>query len=553
MKKSFVLLLTAIIYLGATIRSEACTNLLVSKGASKDGSTMITYNADAGGFMEPLYFHQGGKHKKGDSIPIYDWDSHKYLGKIAQAAETYSVIGHINEWQVSIGETTFGGRKELRDTNGIIDYGSLMTLALQRSKTAREAIKVMGELVAEYGYYSSGESISIADPNEVWIMEIIGKGGKEKGAVWVALKVPDGYICAHANQARIRTFPLNDPENCIYTPDIIDFAVKQGYYKPGKEPFSFVDAYCPLDPGSLMFCEGRVWSIFRRAAPSQTFSPEYFMAVKGAEPYPLFVKPDNKISVQDAIALIRDHFNGTEFDMTKGVASEPFGNPYRWKNLTFKIDGDTNQYGWERPISTQQTAFSFVMQMRSWLPREIGGIMWYGVDDNYSTVYVPLYCSIKSAPETFTVGSISEFTLESGFWVFNLVANLAYTKYSYIIKDIQKVQSELENKFFAFQPALESAALELHKTSPDLCKDYLTEYSINQSNITVNRWRELWSELVVKYNDGYINDVNIDHGRSPKGVGYGDSFFKRVIADKPGYFNVHWRDKDWRKKATKKR
>lgn len=552
MKKIALLMLIAVVYFTALNNSRACTNLLITKGASADGSTMITYNADAGGFMEPLYFYQGGIHKPGEMVDVYDWDTHKYLGKIAQATETYSVIGHINEWQVSIGETTFGGRKELRDTNGIVDYGSLMTLALQRSKTAREAIKVMGELVAQYGYYSSGESMSVADPNEVWIFEIVGKGGKEKGAVWVAMRVPDGYICAHANQARIRNFPLNDPDNCIYAPDIIDFAVKQGLYKEGKEPFSFVDVYCPLDPGAAMFCEGRVWSMFRKAAPSLNLSSDYFMAVKGAEPYPLFIKPDKKLSVQDAMSLIRDHFEGTEFDMTKGVAAEPFGNPYRWKNLTFKVEGDTNQYGWERPISTQQTAFSFVMQMRSGLPREIGGIMWYGVDDNYSTVYVPLYCSMLRAPETFMVGSISDFTLESGFWVFNLVANLAYTKYSYIIKDIQKVQSELETKFFAFQPALEKAALELHKTSPALCREYLTEYSLNQSDITVDRWRELWRELVMKYNDGYINDVEVDHGRSPKGVGYGNDFFKRVIADKPGYFNVHWRDKDWRKKAKKK-
>ena len=524
--------------------SFSCTNLLVTKGASADGSVMITYNADAGGFMEPLYFSPAQDHKPGDSVSIYDWDSHKYLGKIKQINHTYSVIGNMNEHQVAIGETTFTGREELRDTLGLIDYGSLMYLALQRAKTAREAIIVMGDLVKEYGYYSTGESFSVSDANEVWILEMIGKGPGNKGANWVAVKVPDGYICAHANQARIRQFPLNDPKNCLYSPDIIDFAIQKGYYKKEDGPFSFVDAYCPLDPGSLLYCEGRVWSLFRRAAPSLNLSSDYFRAVKGAEPYPLFIKPDKKLSVKDAIALMRDHFQGTEFDMTVGLASEPYGNPYRWKPLGWKIDGDTiNQYGWERPISTQQTAFSFVAQSRSFLPDPIGGVFWYAVDDTYSNVYIPLYCSMTSAPECFTIGGIADFSLQSGFWVFNLVANLAYTKYSYIIKDIQEVQQKLENKFLAMQPAIEKAALELHKTNPELMVEFLTDYSINQSENTVSRWRQLWEYLVMKYNDGYINDVNVDHGRHPKGVGYGQSFFKRVIQERPDYFKVRWQEK----------
>ncbi len=544
MKLYFKILIIGFLLFCAYSQSNSCTNVLVTKGASVDGSTMITYHADAGGFMEPLYFKKGKKHKPGEMLDIYDWDSHKYLGKINQAPETYTVVGNMNEYQVSIGETTFGGRPELRDTNGLIDYGSLMWLAMHRAKTAREAIKVMTDLVAEYGYYSSGESFSIADPNEVWIMEMIGKGSGRKGAVWVALRVPDGYICAHANQARITTFPLNDPKNCLYSPDVIEFAIEKGYYDPSQGEFSFQSAYCPLEPSGLLYCEGRVWSVFRRTAPSLNLSSDYFRAVKGAKPYPLWIKPDKKLSVYDVMALIRDHFQGTEFDMTKGLAAGPYGNPYRWKPLGWKIEGDSTQYGWERPISTQQTAFSFVAQMRSWLPREIGGCFWYGVDDNYSTVYFPLYCSITSVPKSYQVGSIKEFSFESAFWIFNLVANLAYGMYFYVIQDIQEVQKELEGKFLAEQDNIEKQALEIYKKSPKKAVDFLTKYSVSQGDLVFKRWQELWKFLVVKYNDGYINDVNKNNGRSPKGVGYGDEFFKQCLQERPGYYDVEWREKE---------
>ncbi|MFA5511382.1 MAG: C69 family dipeptidase [Candidatus Kapaibacterium sp.] len=524
--------------------SDACTNFLVTKGASTDGSTMITYNADAGGFMEPLVYLPAQKYAPNDSLEVYDWDTGKYLGKIKQATETFLVTGNINEYQVSIGETTFTGRTELQDTNGIMDYGSLIRITLQRAKTAREAIQIIGNLVSEYGYYSTGESFSIADPNEVWIMELIGKGGIEKGAVWVAVKIPDGYIAAHANQARIRNFPLNEPDNCIYSKDVISFAKQQGYYNPDTDgEFSFVDAYCPLDPTGLLFCEGRVWSLFNNAAPSLNLSTDYWRCVQDAEPYPLYIKPDKKLSVADVFDLFRDHFDGTEFDLKKGMGSAPFGNPSRWKPLTFKIDGDTTQYAWERPISTQQTAFSFVSQMRSWLPREIGGIFWYGVDDNYTNVYVPIYCSNLEPPPSSQGYSIKDFSLNSAFWVFNLVANLAYTKYDYAIIDIQKVQKELEDKFFAFQPAVEMAASEIYKKDRNLAVRYLTDYSNSQFEQTVDAWRQLWEDLVVKYNDGYINDVNKAGGRHPKGVGYGNEYLKHVIKERPGYYDVKWRKK----------
>jgi dipeptidase len=544
MRYLIYIIITVALTLFQTIETQSCTNILVSKGASVDGSVMISYNADAGGFMEPLYFRPHATWKEGDSVEVYEWDSGKFLRKIPQVPETYQVIGLINEHQVSIGETTYGGREELRDTLGGIDYGSLMQLALQRAKTAREAIKVMTDLVAEYGYYSEGESFSIADKNEVWIMEMIGKGPGNKGAVWVALKVPDGYISMHANKSRIRQFPLDDPDNCLYAEDVISFAKEKGFWKEEDGPFSFADAYDPATPGALMFCEGRVWSVFRRVAPSLNLSSDYFMAYKGAEPYPLFIKPDKKLSVKDMISLMRDHFEGTEFDMTKGLAAGPFGCPYRWKNLVWQLSDDSvNKYGWQRPISTQQTAFAFVSQLRSSLPDPIGGIHWYGVDDNYSNVYMPIYDCTRKPPHNFTVGSIKEFTLESSFWVFNLVANLAYTKYSYIIKDIQKVQSELENKYFRLQPAIEKTALELYNQDPELAIDFLSDYTLNTAAALHSRWYKLWTELVIKYNDGYINDVNIENGRHPKGVGYGDEFLKKVLEEQPGLYDVKWREK----------
>jgi dipeptidase len=541
---ALLLFIVASLLLTGLNELESCTNLIVTKGASADGSVMITYNADAGGFMEPLFYSPARKWKPGDSVEVYDWDSGKYLGKIPQASETYNVVGNINEYQVSLGETTFGGRGELRDTNGIIDYGSLMYLALQRTKTARDAIKLMGELVAKYGYYSSGESFSVADANEAWIMEIIGKGPGNTGAIWVARRIPDGYISAHANQARIREVPVNEPENCLYAPDIFEFAKTKGYYKPDSAAFSFVDAYCPLEPGGLLFCEGRIWSLFRRSAPSQNFDTAYWRAYKGAEPYPLFIKPDKKLSVRDVMGLMRDHFEDTPFDMTKVLAAGPYGLPYRWKGLGWQLEGDTvTEYGWERPISTQQTAFSFVSQLRSFLPREIGGIMWYGVDDTYSNVYMPLYCSMTKVPRCLQVGSIGNFTLESTFWIFNLVANTAYTKYKFIIEDIKPVQKELEDGFQNNQAATEEAALKLYKKNPAKAADFLTKYSVSQVETVHKRWTELWHTLVVKYNDGYINDVTKSHGRAPKSSGYDKEFLKKVVNENPDYYKVEWKEK----------
>jgi dipeptidase len=521
--------------------SKACTNILVSKGASADGSVMISYNADAGGFMEPLYFMDAKDWGPNDSLEIYDWDSGKYLGKIKQVSHTYKVIGNMNEHQVALGETTYGGRDELQKPNGIIDYGSMMYIALQRAKTAREAIQVMTGLVEQYGYCSEGESISVSDPNEAWIFEIIGKGTKEKGAVWAARKVPEGYICAHANQARIREVPLKDKDNCMYAPDLFSFAEKMGYWdsKSGNK-FSFVDAYCPLNPEALFLCEGRVWRIFSRAAPSQSFSTDYWRGIKGAEPYPLFIKPDKKLSVKDMMSLMRDHFEGTEFDMTKGLMAGPFNCPYRWKNLYWQAPGDTiTKYGWERPISTQQTAFSFVAQSRAFLPDAIGGVFWYGVDDTYSNCYMPLYCCMLERPESYAKADVTKFDYNSATWIFNLVANYAYTKYSYIIKDIQAVQKNFEDNFIAMQPAVEKTAAELEKTDHKLAVQYLSDYSVSHAEMVVKRWKELLEYIITKYNDGYINDGK-NGGRSPKGAGYGSEWIQRVLKESPDYYKVEW-------------
>ena len=400
---------------------DDCSSFLVTKGASKDGSIMITYTCD-GEFLPLLEYVPAQDHKPDEYIEIKGRDG-KLRGKVKQVPYTYAVVGLMNEHQLAIGETTFGGRRELRNPDGLLHYFFMMRLALQRAKTAREAIKVMTELVGEYGYASSGESFSIADTNEAWIMEMIGPGPGGKGAHWVALRIPDGYISAHANMSRIGEFPLNDPENCMYSKNVISFAEEKGYYyKKSGKPFSFRYAYDPPSPSNLRTCAARVWSMFRRSAPSQNFSPDFQRGVKGTKPYPLWIKPDKKLSLQDVMAIMRDHYEGTKFDMTKGLDAGPFRSPNRWRNLTWEVDGV--KYSWERPISTQQTAFSFISQSRSWLPNAIGGVYWYGWDDTYTTCYVPLYCCINDLPKSFTVGDLQKFSWDSAWWVFNFVSNL---------------------------------------------------------------------------------------------------------------------------------
>jgi len=536
MKKAFsqfiMLVICSLLFLNARI--HACTNFLISKGASQDGSTMITYAADSHVLYGELYFTPAADYLSGEMLDIYEWDTGNYLGQIKQVTHTYAVVGNMNEHQVSIGETTWGGRSELRDSLAIMDYGSLMYVTLQRAKTAREALKIMSDLVEEYGYYSSGESFSIADPNEVWIMEMISKGSAKRGAVWIARRVPDGYICGHANQARIRQFPLNDSKNCLYEKDVINLARAKGWFSGKDKDFSFADAYAPLDYSALRFCEARVWSMFRRAAPLLNLSPDYIKGVKGAQPLPLWIKPDKKLSARDVMELMRDHFEGSELDMTKDIGASPYKLPYRWRPLTWEVD--SVKYCNERATSTQQTGFSFVAEARSWLPDPIGGIFWFSVDDTYSSVYVPIYCGVKTVPQSYAVGTgdFQHFTWDSAFWVFNFVSNYCYLRYSDMIQDVQKVQRELEGKFMADQPGIDEAALTLYKQSPQLAIDYLTEYSVNLGNSTVERWKKLGEFLIYKYLDGNVKNElgKVQH------PGYPQSWYRKIVDETGDHFKM---------------
>ncbi len=519
--------------------AKACTNVLITKNASADGSTMISYAADSPVLFGELYYWPAEDHPEDSMLDIYEWDTGKYLGQIKQAKQTYKVVGNMNENQVSIAETTFGGRNELRDSTGIMDYGSLIYVTLQRAKTARDAINIMTSLVEDYGYYSSGESFSIADADEVWIMEMIGKGPNNKGAVWVARRIPEGYVSAHANQARITTFPLNDDENCIYSKDVISFARSQGYFDGKNKDFSFADAYAPLDYGAIRFCEARVWSAFRHVNAEEADKYEDFIMGESDERMPLFIKPQKKVTARDVMNIMRDHFEGTALDMTKDAGAGAYKVPYRWRPLTWEIDGE--EYFNERAIATQQTGFSFVAQMRNWLPDPVGGILWFGVDDADASVYVPMYAGIQSAPYEFAEGNgdMLEFSWDAAFWVFNWVSNMSYSRYSYMIEDIRKVQKELEDKFEQLQPAIDNTATTLYEQDPRLAKQFLTEYSHNQSKITVDQWQKLGQFLMIKYLDGNIHPekdgefLKNKHGNphSTESPGYDEDFYRNVIED----------------------
>jgi dipeptidase len=534
MKRS---ILTSALFIAAIINSLACTNFLITKGASADGSTMITYAADSHVLYGELYYTPAAKHQDDALLDIYEWDTGKYLGKIKQVAQTYSVVGNMNEHQLAIGETTFGGRPELEaQTGAIMDYGSLIYIALQRAKTAVEAIKVMTSLVEEYGYASSGESFSIADKEEVWILEMIGKGQGEKGAVWVAMRIPDGYISGHANQARITTFPLNDPANCLYAKDVISFAREKGWFDGLNKDFSFSDTYAPVDFSAARFCEARVWAGFNKVAQGMDAYTDYAMGKveHGANGFvtnrmPLWVRPSKQLTVSDVMGMMRDHFENTPLDMTKDLGAGPYGLPYRWRPLTWKVD--SLEYCNERAISTQQTGFSFVTQSRSNLPDPIGGILWFGVDDTYSTCYIPMYCGMNKIPESFAVGNGDMLTYSetSAFWTFNLVSNLAYLRYDSMIKDVIKLQSELENKFIQQTKAIDQVAVSLwNEGKEQLAIDFITDFSVNAGDNTQKRWKELSNYLLVKYKDGNImKEENGQFKRTETGMAPGP--------DQPGY------------------
>jgi dipeptidase len=456
--------------------------------------------------------------------------------KIPQVPHTCKVLGYMNEHQVAIGETTFGGREQLINPQAYMYSQPLMIYALQRAATAREAILVMTQLADKYGFADTGESFSIGDTREAWILEMVGIGpgaARGHGAVWAAVRVPDGQISCTANSSRIGEIARNNPANCLYSENVQSFAESHGFYDPKSgQPFRFCDAYFPATTVLRRISETRVWNVFRRAAPSNHLSPDYHRAKPGAAPYPLSLPPDSKLTLAAVFALMRDHYEGTEFDMTKGIDAGPYGLPYRWRPLAWKFDGA--DYVWERPISTQQTAFTFISQSRSWLPDAIGGVYWYGVDDTYTNCYMPFYCCVESVPKCFTTGSNRKFSFDSAWWTFNLVSNYAYSKWSMMAPEIQACQKDVESNFIALQPAVEKTALELSKTSPKLMTRYLTDYSAMHAEQTVARWRQLAEDLIVKYNDGYVRDAN---GQYPE-LGYPEPWLRRVVRERSEQYKV---------------
>lgn len=543
--------------------SMACTNFLCTKGASTDGSTMITYAADSHTRYGQLRFHPATDHAQGEMLKIYDYGSMKYRLSIPQPAHTYQVVGFINEFQLAIGETTFGGRKELENGNANgIDYGSLIYITLQRAKNCREAIKVMDELTRTYGYASGGESFSIADPNEVWIMEIIDKGD-ELGAVWVARRVPEGYVCGHANQSRITTFPLEQKKSyksissknlkyidrpeveCVYAEDVVSFARKHGWFNGKDEEFSFCDTYNPLTFSGLRACEARVYAMFNRINSQMKQYEDFAMGHNKENRMPLWIKPDHKLSVRDVMNLMRDHYEGTPMDMTQDVGAGPFGLPYRWRPMDFEVEG--KKYVHERAISTQQTGFSFVAQCRAWLPNKVGGIIWFGVDDTYSTVYCPMFCGITQVPICFEEGngSMSEYSETAAFWLFNRVTNFTYLRYNVMIKDVQQAQQELEE---AFVNEVESFSDKMaHLDNEPRMISQLNHFSNNKAEQMMRRWKELDQFLLVRYIDGNIKKVENGKIKTtetgvvayPEQPAYPDWYYKAIVDDHGEVVKAH--------------
>lgn len=541
------LMAAAALVMGWGAQSQACTNLIAGKKATIDGSTMITYAADSHTLFGFLDFYPAADHKPGDVRKIIDWDTGKYLGDIPEVAHTYKVVGNINEHQVTVAESTWGGRHECEDTTGRIDYGSLIYIALQRSKTAREALKVMTDLVAQYGYCSEGESFSVGDPNEVWVLEMIGKGGKEKGAVWVAIRIPDDCISGHANQARIHKIPFKDKENCMYSKDVVSFARKMGWFNGKDEDFDFSNTYCPADYGTLRGCDARAWSFFNRYKAGMDRYLPYLEGKKGAEIMPLYVKPDKLVSVRDMQNMMRDHFEGTPYDMTQDPGAKNYFNvPYRYRPMEFKVDSVT--YSHERAIATQQTGFVFCTQMRSWLPDAIGGIIWFGVDDANTAVFVPMYCCINEVPDSYREGKgdLYTFDFDAAFWVNNLIANQCYHRYSQMIPDVRRVQQGIEDAFQAQQPQVEAKAAAIYKNNPADAIEFLTNYSVNSAQDATHKYQDLAKYLFVKFLDGNIKkekDGKFERNPygnpvQPKFGGYTQDYFETIVKGSGDYLRV---------------
>lgn len=526
--KPYLLLLAAAALAG---RATACTNLIAGKGATADGSVLCTYAADDYGMFQFLDHSPAATHKKGDMRRVVDWDTNVYHGLIPEAPQTYSRMGNINEYQVTIGETTFGGREEMVDTTGLIDYGSLIHIALERSRTAREAIACMTTLAETYGYCSEGETFTLCDPDEAWIMEMMGCGPGSKTVVWVAVRIPDDAICAHANQSRIRTFNQKDKHNVLFSKNVVSYARRQGWYSGKDADFSFCDTYAAPDFGGRRYCEARVWSFFNRfTAGMDRYIPYAEGLQEGAEPMPLWVKPARKLTVADMEAAMRDHYEGTPFalDRDGDIGGGIWEMPYRPTPLSYKVDGKERFN--ERPISTQQSGFVYVSQMRSWLPRETGGILWFANDDANMAPFTPVYCAIAHAPAPYNTAGADALTFsdKNAYWVQNWVANMVYPRYSMMFGSLEAVRDSLERSYFAEQEAVERRAAELLTTDRRSALDYLQAYSDRKADQMLARWRDLAVYLIVKYNDMTVKPDSAGRFlRTPEGLG------QKVV--RPGY------------------
>lgn len=555
MKRFTYLFASAALLLGANLNADACTSLVAGKKATADGSVMITYAADSHNLYGMLTHTPAADHPEGAMRKVVDWDSGKPLGEIPQVAHTYNVVRNMNEHQVAIGESTWGGHPELVDTTGnsIIDYGSLIQIALERSKTAREAIDVMTDLVEKYGYASSGESFSIADKDEVWIMEMIGKGSEEKGAVWIAVRIPDDAISGHANEPRIRKVNLKDKKNVKYAKDLIPFARKHGYFSGKDEDFSFADAFEKHIPDTRRGCDGRVWTYFRRFNPE---ADKYFAWVnyESDEPMPLYIIPLKKVDLKGMKESMRDQFQGTPYEMTSDIGSGPNHVPYRWRPMDFEVDG--KHYCMERAIATQQTGWSIITQSRNWLPDPVGGIQWFGTDDTNTCVYIPIYCSLTEIPKQLDHGDTNTFSYDSNFWMNNWVANQAYNRYDLMIDDIRKVQSELEDEHIAEQSEFESNIKDFHENG----QLFMIPIMVNSqadfyARKATDSYRSLAEFLLVKFMDGNMKKVD-EKGNFPYNEyglpeyptfpGYDKHYYENIVKETGNHFQVPEVNPTWK-------
>jgi dipeptidase len=553
MKRKITILAAALLAM-ATPAADACTNLIVTRGASTDGSVMVSYAADSHQLYGALYKHTGAKHPAGTMLRVTEWDTGKYLGEIPQVAETYSTTGNMNQFGLIIGETTYGGLSELGDANGIMDYGSLIYIGLQRAKTAREAIAVIADLAATYGYASSGESFSIADANEAWIMELQSKGKFGKGIVWVARRIPDGMISAHANHPRITQFPKDDPENCLYSPDVISFARENGFYTGSDEAFSFSDVYAPLDFSGARGCEARVWSFFNRFADGMDAYVDYAMGYDLTNRMPLWVAPREKLSPKDVFDMMRDHYEGTPMDMTRDIGAGGHNLPYRWRPMDWTVEDnapeDAPHYLNERAIATQQTGFWFVGQARGWLSPCVSGILWFGTDDAGISPLTPIYSSSTEVPWCLSTenGSMIEYSDTSMFWLTNRVTNFAYLRYDMIAGEVKGIIDEWENARLAEVASIDASAKKIHdEEGHDATLAYLTKYSVDTAGALFDKWNALDKYLLVKYIDGNVkkqnpdgsfkdngNDTGAPIPASPNFPGYDERWRANVAANDDG-------------------